>query len=77
MTVCVPPGTGRALLPGEAGTGEVHDPRPVQHRLVGGVRYHDVLQLEFRHGEQQRSHTDSKMAFNNLFKEPLPRPSGT
>jgi hypothetical protein len=26
---------------------------------------------------QQRSHTDSKRAFNNLFKEPLPRPSGT
>lgn len=26
---------------------------------------------------QQRSRTDSKIAFNNLFKEPLPRPSGT
>ncbi|MBD0327499.1 MAG: hypothetical protein ICV68_13765, partial [Pyrinomonadaceae bacterium] len=26
---------------------------------------------------QQRSRTDSKRAFNNLFKEPLPRPSET
>lgn len=25
---------------------------------------------------QQRSQTDAKRAFNNLFKEPLPRPSG-
>ncbi|HEX8494105.1 MAG TPA: hypothetical protein VF658_14760 [Pyrinomonadaceae bacterium] len=25
---------------------------------------------------QQRSQVDAKRAFNNLFKEPLPRPSG-